>query len=61
MAKQFKIKLKIWHVHFKKTNLENIISKRNAIIMGRKTFDSIGRALPNRLNYILSKIPLQLP
>lgn len=27
----------------------------NAIIMGRKTFDSIGKPLPNRLNIVLSR------
>lgn len=27
----------------------------NAVIMGRKTYDSIGRPLPNRTNIILSK------
>jgi dihydrofolate reductase len=28
---------------------------RNSIIMGRKTYESIGKALPNRLNIIISK------
>jgi dihydrofolate reductase len=27
----------------------------NAVVMGRKTFDSIGKALPNRLNIVLSR------
>lgn len=27
----------------------------NAIVMGRKTFDSIGKPLPNRLNVVLSR------
>jgi dihydrofolate reductase len=27
----------------------------NSVIMGRKTYDSIGRALPNRLNIVISK------
>ncbi|MBX7173080.1 MAG: dihydrofolate reductase [Pyrinomonadaceae bacterium] len=27
----------------------------NAIVMGRKTFDSIGKPLPNRLNIVLSR------
>lgn len=31
------------------------------IIMGRKTFDSIGRALPNRRNIVLSKSDIELP
>lgn len=29
----------------------------NAIVMGRKTFDSIEKALPNRLNIVLSRNP----
>ena len=30
-------------------------AKTNAIIMGRATFDSMGKPLPNRLNVVLSK------
>lgn len=33
----------------------------HTIIMGRKTFDSIGRALPNRRNVVLSKKEISLP
>ena len=33
----------------------------NAIIMGRKTFDSIGRALPNRQNIVLSSKAIEVP
>ena len=35
--------------HFKKYTLNKII------IMGRKTFESIGKPLPNRINYVVSK------
>ncbi len=35
--------------HFKELTTENIV------IMGRKTFESIGRPLPNRTNLIVSK------
>ena len=35
--------------HFKKYTLNKII------IMGRKTFESIGRPLPNRINYVISR------
>jgi dihydrofolate reductase len=43
-----------WHLpedlaHFKKT------TSGHAIIMGRKTFESIGRALPNRLNIVITR------
>lgn len=30
-------------------------TKGNVVVMGRKTFDSIGKPLPNRLNIILSR------
>jgi dihydrofolate reductase len=43
-----------WHYSsdlkfFKQTTI------KNAIVMGRKTFDSIGKALPHRLNIVLSR------
>lgn len=43
-----------WHLpvdlaHFKK------ITIGNTIVMGRKTWDSIGRALPDRLNVVLTR------
>ena len=43
-----------WHLpedltHFKKT------TSGQAIIMGRKTFDSIGRVLPNRRNIVVTR------
>jgi dihydrofolate reductase len=34
-------------------------AKTNAVVMGRTTFDSIGKALPNRLNIVLSKTALR--
>ena len=33
------------------------LTTSNAIIMGRKTYESIGRPLPNRLNIILTRNP----
>ncbi|MFK7733002.1 MAG: dihydrofolate reductase [Pseudomonadales bacterium] len=43
-----------WHLrddllHFKR------LTSEHAIIMGRKTYDSIGRALPNRHNIVISR------
>ena len=35
--------------HFKKYTLKKVI------IMGRKTYESIGRPLPNRINYVISR------
>ena len=45
-----------WHLpqdlaHFKRT------TSGHTIIMGRKTFDSIGRPLPNRRNIVVSRNP----
>jgi dihydrofolate reductase len=45
-----------WHLpedlaHFKRT------TSGRAIIMGRKTFESIGRPLPNRRNIVISRNP----
>ncbi|TEW54409.1 type 3 dihydrofolate reductase [Psychromonas sp. RZ22] len=45
-----------WHLpadlqYFKKTTLGK------PVIMGRKTYDSIGRALPGRLNIVVSRDP----
>jgi len=44
----------LWHIkedfaHFKKTTMGH------TLIMGRKTFESIGRALPGRKTYILTR------
>ena len=49
----------LWHIgedlkHFKQ------ITDGHAIIMGQRTFDSIGRALPNRLNIVLSKDDIKI-
>lgn len=46
----------LWHIpedfkHFKKTTLGK------PVIMGRKTYDSIGKPLPGRINIIISSNP----
>jgi len=41
--------------HFKRTTLGH------PILMGRKTFDSIGKPLPGRRNLVLSRDPDALP
>jgi len=40
--------------HFKETTTDN------AVIMGRKTFESIGRPLPNRQNIVISRQALKI-
>lgn len=50
----------LWHLpadlkHFKS------LTTGKPIIMGRKTFESIGRALPNRLNIVISRQEISLP
>lgn len=49
-----------WHLPedlkwFKKLTMGHVI------VMGRKTFESIGRPLPGRTTYVLSRSPLQIP
>ncbi len=43
-----------WHLRDDLLNFKRL-SSEHAIIMGRKTFDSIGRALPNRHNIVVSR------
>lgn len=49
-----------WHLSkdmkfFKQTTVGHVV------LMGRKTFDSLGRPLPNRENLVLSRQPLDVP
>jgi len=49
-----------WHVpedlkHFKR------LTTGHAIVMGRRTFESIGRALPNRRNLVVSRTLIDVP
>ncbi len=46
----------IWHIsadlkHFKQ------LTTGHTVIMGRKTYESIGKALPNRRNIVISRNP----
>jgi len=45
-----------WHLSDDLKNFKRITSG-HTIIMGRKTFDSIGRALPKRLNFVITSKP----
>jgi len=42
-----------WHIHEDLQNFKRLTSG-NVVIMGRKTFESIGKALPNRVNIVIS-------
>jgi dihydrofolate reductase len=44
-----------------KTDMRRVkeMTTSNAIIMGRKTFDAIGRALPNRQNIVVTHRPFE--
>ncbi|MHA8053031.1 dihydrofolate reductase [Aquirufa sp. Wall-65K1] len=44
----------IWHLPADLKHFKNLTSG-HSIIMGRKTFDSIGKALPNRNNLVVSR------
>lgn len=37
------------------------LTEHNTVVMGRKTFESIGRPLPNRINVVVSKTMNNLP
>lgn len=37
------------------------ITNNNVVIMGRKTYDSIGKPLPNRINIVITRNPKNLP
>ena len=42
-----------WHLHDDLQNFKKLTTGQ-VIIMGRKTFESIGKALPNRLNFVVT-------
>lgn len=44
----------IWHIADDLKNFKRITSG-HPVIMGRKTFESLGRALPNRRNIVISR------
>ena len=50
----------LWHLPADLKYFKNLTSG-NIIIMGRKTFESIGKALPNRLNIVISRGNYALP
>lgn len=37
------------------------MTTRQVIVMGRKTFESIGKPLPNRMTIVLTRSPLKIP
>lgn len=50
-----------WHLPADLKHFKNLTSG-HTIIMGRKTYDSIGKALPNRRNMVISRTPgLRIP
>ena len=48
-----------WHLRDDLQNFRKITSG-HTIIMGRKTFDSIGKALPKRMNYVITSQPARI-
>lgn len=50
----------LWHLP---TDLKYFKNKTSGhtVIMGRKTFDSVGKPLPNRRNIVITRQPLTLP
>ena len=41
--------------HFKRVTTTNSDNKENIVIMGRKTWEGLGKPLPNRINIVVSK------
>ena len=41
--------------HFRKRTTFSNSNKKNAVVMGNTTFESIGKTLPNRINIVFSK------
>lgn len=50
----------LWHLPADLKHFKQITSGRS-IIMGRKTYDSVGRPLPNRRNIIVTRQDIQIP
>ena len=48
----------LWHLPNDLKRLKSI-TFGNPLIMGRKTYESIGRPLPNRINYVVSNFKKQ--
>lgn len=46
----------IWHISEDLKRFRRITASKS-VIMGRRTFESIGRPLPNRLNIVITKNP----
>lgn len=46
----------IWHLPADLKHFKNLTTG-HTVVMGRKTFESIGRALPNRRNIVISRTP----
>ena len=50
----------IWHLSADLKRFK-ALTTGHAILMGRKTFESMGRALPNRRNVVIPVIPVLSP
>lgn len=50
----------LWHMPKDLKHFKDITSGRT-IIMGRKTFDSVGKPLPNRRNIVVTRQEIQIP
>lgn len=50
----------VWHLPADLKHFKNITTG-HSIIMGRKTYDSMSRALPNRRNIVITRQPITIP
>ena len=49
----------LWHIPEDLKNFKKITTGKT-VIMGRNTYESIGRPLPNRKNIVLTRNPLEM-
>lgn len=50
----------LWHIAEDLRNFKRITSG-HPVVMGRKTYESLGRPLPNRTNVVITRQALELP
>ena len=50
----------LWHISEDLRNFKRITSG-HPVVMGRKTFESLGRPLPNRTNVVITRQRLEIP
>lgn len=50
----------LWHISEDLRNFK-AVTTGHPVVMGRKTFESLGRPLPNRVNVVISRQQIEIP